>query len=275
MALVHRRPRPGRNVSRTALLAALVALASSGAGTPPEPPPRPEHRFRSEATVVTLDLDAFATTTDGAPVEDLRMDEVVLKLDGRPVLLDSFARESPGGTPGGREDAAADIAVTGRRLLLVVDEDHLLPSDRSRVFEAARTLVRGLGPSDSLAAAVLQQGRLRSVVPFGTARRDAVERLDRQETTGRSLGLLFDRTFEGPMAAGRTRNSLRLLERAVRGVGAYPGRREIVLISRGLDLSARSLSRECEGLVRQANRSRVTLHTIGAAGLEDEARGFT
>lgn len=271
MALVHRRP--GREVSRTALLGALVAIASSGAGTPPEPPPRPEHRFRSEASVVSLDLDAFATTADGTPVEDLRMDEVVLKLDGRPVPLDSFAHEPPGDTPDGRPDAEASVA--GRRLLLVVDEDHLLPSDRSRVFEAARTLVRGLGPSDSLAAAVLQQGRLRSVVPFGTSRRDTVERLDRQETTGRSLGLLFDRTFEGPMAAGRTRNSLRLLERAVRGVGAYPGRREMVLISRGLDLSARSLSRECEGLVRQANRSRVTLHTIGAAGLEDEARGFT
>lgn len=276
------------------LVAAVLCFASTAASQEGPESPRKDASVRSTVSINVIDLDASATSRDGTPVEDLRADEVALKLDGKPVPLDYFTRVDSGhllgpARPGSGADASGLVA---RHFFLIVDEDHLLPQDYPRVHEAARALLSLLEPSDQFAAAVLQQRRLRSLVPFGSTTEAAGKALGRKEKESPSMGVLstdsegrvvnrFDLPFPSTqvptMAAGVERNSFRLLERAIRAFGSYPGRKEMVVISRGLNLyegTGYSLRGVLNELVSQANRSRVTVHTIGSAELEPKA-GFS
>lgn len=258
---------------KIALAGALFVVAFAAFSQEPKEAPRKDGSVKSTVSVTGIDLDASAESRGGAPVDDLGADEVTLKIDGKPVSLDYFTRVETGRLAApARAGAGADAAgLVARHFFLLIDEDHLLPSDRASVFEAARSLLARLEPSDRVAAAVLQAGRLRPLSPFGSTAEEAGRALVAQRKGGLSLGLLFLRNFEGEMARTNERNSFRLIERAVRGFGTYAGRKEMVVISRGLNRyegTSRALNRELDALVRQANRSRVTIHTIGAAGLE-------
>jgi VWFA-related protein len=232
---------------------------------------------RGAVTVTAVDLDATATKGD-QPVDDLRADEIVLEIDGKPVPLDYFTpvvahRLTGPARPGAGADPAGLVA---RNLMLLIDEDHLVPQDRPRVFEAARAFLAGLDPSDRFAVAVLQQGRIRSLVPFGTAIEIAGSALDRQQKDRYSLGALGRLAFAAPTARERERHAFRQVRRAIQSLGALPGRKEMVVISRGLNRhegiedrdSFGGLEAEVDDLVRQANRSRVTVHTLGVGGLQ-------
>jgi VWFA-related protein len=256
-----------------ALLASFVSVAPTAfCQNADEPLPRKDAWVKSAVSVTGIDLDTSATSKNGTPVEDLRPDEVVLKIDGRPVPLDYFTPVQTGRLTGtARPGAGADASgLVARQFFLVIDEDHLLPSDRPGVFDAARTLLAQLEPPDRLAAAVLERRVLRPLVDFGTpieAARKAFEKQEKQL----SLGALSHKTSEPSEARRYERDSFRILERAIRSFGSYPGRKEMVVISRGVNeyekIPELSLRREVDAVVSQANRSRVTVHTIGAGGL--------
>lgn len=257
---------------KTSLIGALLLASFSALSQETREASRKEGSVKSIVSVTGIDLDASAEAKNGTPVEDLRVDEVVLELDGKPVDLDYFTRVETGrltgpARAGSGADASGNVA---RHFFLVIDEDHLVPADRPKVFEAARSLLAQLEPGDRIAAAVLQRGRLRSLAPFGSSVEVSNRAIAEQQRGGLSLGLLQSQHFSREMVRANERNTFRLIERAVRGFGSYPGRKEMVVISRGLDryeLTGGTLNREFDDLVRQANRSRVTIHTIGAAGL--------
>lgn len=255
----------------------LLLTVSTALAQVPAPSPRRDGSVRGTVSVTAIDLDATATK-DGQPVDDLRADEVALRIDGKPVPLDYFTPvvahwlTGPAG-PGAGADASGQVA---RHLMLLIDEDHLVPQDRIQVFGAAHAFLARLDTSELFAVAVLQMGRLRSLVPFGTSIDVAGRALDDQREGRYSFGLLGQRAFAPPMIRERERNAFRQVRRAIQSLGAYPGRREMVVISRGLnryegigdqDLYG-GLYREVDDLVRQANRSRVTVHTLGVGGLQ-------
>ncbi len=266
-----------RSTAVPGLLLLTAFVASLASAQAPSPLPRPEGSVRGSVSVTAIDLDATATR-NGQPVDDLRADEVALTIDGKPVPLDYFTpvvahRLTGPARPGAGADASGLVA---RHLMLLIDEDHLVPQDRRPVFEAAHTFLARLDASDRFAVAVFQRGRMRSLVPFGTALDVAGRALDEQREGRYSFGLLGQQAFAAPMIRDRERNAFRQVRRAIQSLGAYPGRRELVLISRGLnryegigdqDLYG-GLYREVDDLIRQANRSRVTVHTLGVGGLQ-------
>lgn len=260
-----------------ALLSFLLLTGSAAFAQTPSPSPRRDGSVRGAVSITAIDLDATATK-DGQPVDDLRADEVALKIDGKPAPLDYFTpvvahhltgRARPG-------VGADDSGLVARHLLLLIDEDHLVPQDRLQVFEAAHAFLARLDTSDRFAVAVLQRGRMRSLVPFGTSIDVAGRALDDQREGRYSFGLLGQTAFAAPMVRDRERNAFRQVQRAIQSLGAHQGRREMVVISRGLNRYEGfgdqdrygGLYREVDDLIRQANRSRVTVHTLGVGGLQ-------
>jgi hypothetical protein len=260
-----------------ALVVGFLALAFRAGGD--EPPAR----VRASVSVQALDFDV-SITKRGEPVPDARAEDFVLKIDGKVVPLDYLTRVETGrltgpgrGGPGGTED---DDRLVSRTFLLVIDEDHLMPGDRGRVVEAARAFVKALGPSDRLAVGVVDALRFRVLSPVGTGRREALAAVERIATE-RKPGLEMNAMLDSVNLRARETRAFRELERAVLAVGASPGRKELILLSRGYSRfdDPRSFGRirpvveEYDALVRQANCSRVTVHTISAGGLETGAGG--
>jgi VWFA-related protein len=150
---------PGRR--RRLATAAAIVIASAIAGAPirtaSQDQPRPT--FRTEANYVRV--DAYATTKDGVPIEDLRRDEFELLEDRVPQTIDQFAtvRIRGGGSPTTRSDprtpeesrqAATDARA--RVFILFLDVMHV---DRTASIRIAKPLTDALrdllGPDDLLA----------------------------------------------------------------------------------------------------------------------------
>ncbi len=271
-------------MSKTSHFAALFpALVLVPPGPAPAQAPQPGPRVEAAVSVTAVDLDV-SVTKSGEPVPDARPEDILLKIDGKLVPLDYFTRVETGRLTGpAREAAGARTDVdrhVARTFLILIDEDHLMPVDRARVVEAARALVAGLGPSDRLAVGVLDGLEFRVGSPVGTGRSAALMAIE-QIATGRKLGLAGWGNIDLQSGRSREARTFRELERAVRALGAFPGRKELILVSRGFVRfdGLRSfgkvlpITEEYENLVRQANCSRVTIHTVSAGGLEAAGRG--
>lgn len=254
-----------------AVSAALVLLLAPPA---PAQSPGPAPPVRASVSVTAVDLDV-SITRGGEPVDDAKKEDILLKIDGKVVPLDYLTRVETGRLTGPARGPAkvsgdADRNVA-RTFLLVLDEDHLMPRDRPRVVEASRKLLQTLGPSDRLAVAVLDRQAFRMVSPPETDRSAALAALEKFGRE-RKFGMMAVSFFPASTVRGREAGAFRELERAVRALGALPGRKEVILISRGLDRSEGdpgvSLVEEFDRVVREADLSRVTIHTIAAGGLE-------
>ena len=77
----------------------MIALAIVGAPLRIASQDQPRPTFRTEANYVRV--DAYATTKDGVPIDDLRRDEFELLEDRVPQTIDQFAtvRIRGGGAP--------------------------------------------------------------------------------------------------------------------------------------------------------------------------------
>ena len=115
--------------------------------------------FTEEIEVRVMDLDVSVTQKDGRPVTDLRREDFTVRVDGKPVPIDYFARVDAGtihapdlatASPDQVLDAyrRGDEAFVPRHFLLYVDLGHLAPSGRKRALESLRDLVTRMGPND-------------------------------------------------------------------------------------------------------------------------------
>jgi VWFA-related protein len=141
--------------------AAAIVIASAIAGAPirtaSQDQPRPT--FRTEANYVRV--DAYATTKDGVPIEDLRRDEFELLEDRVRQTIDQFAivRIRGGGAPTARSDprtpeesrqAATDSRA--RVFILFLDVMHVDRTASIRIAKPLTDALRNLlGPDDLLA----------------------------------------------------------------------------------------------------------------------------
>ena len=142
-------------------LAAAIVITSAIAGAPiriaSQDQPRPT--FRTEANYVRV--DAYATTKDGVPIDDLRRDEFELLEDRMPQTIDQFAtvRIRGGGPPtarpdprGPEESRQASTDSRARVFILFLD---VMNVDRTASIRIAKPLTDALrnllGPDDLLA----------------------------------------------------------------------------------------------------------------------------
>jgi VWFA-related protein len=134
---------------------ALVLLLQGGTAAAQERPPT----FTEQVEVRVMDLDVVVTDRDGKPVLDLKREDFTVRLGGKVVPIDYFARVDAGAihapdlasaspeqvlaAPTGGEEAYLT-----RHFLIYVDLGHMSPDWKRRALEPLRDLVARLGTND-------------------------------------------------------------------------------------------------------------------------------
>ena len=265
-------PLPGRSAGRRGILLLALLLSTSAAHARPQAAEKAPPRIRASVDVTVLDLD-FVATKDGRPVHDLRRDELVVKVGGRVLQVDLFARveasriappsaEAGEALPPGRASEAG--TVVPRQLLVYFDDARLQPWQRRPVIDGLEGLFARLGPADEASIVSYNGGtlvlapftndraqladglaRLRELVPRGLHRASlfrtaaaAMETEDRiqRSSSGRNRPAnLKDSILRTWVEEERTRTlaGLAELRRTVSALAARPGKRRMVLVTTG------------------------------------------
>ena len=169
---------------------AAVILAAFAAPLAAQDQPLPT--FREAVEVRVMDLDVVVTDSHGRPVPDLTQGEFSVKVDGKPVPLDYFARVAEGtihapdlaSAPPERvlaEYRKGEEAYVPRHFLLYVDVGHLSPGYRNRALESLRDFVTRLGPSDT-GRIVLFDRRARDLTPWTASKETLLSALSRMDS---------------------------------------------------------------------------------------------
>ncbi len=167
--------------SRLLLIALALLFGTVARAADPASPPVPQG-VRAAVEVTAMDLDVVASK-DGRPVNDLTREEFVVRVDGKPVPIDYFARIEAGTLHGpDLATASPDLVLdtlkadsgetyVPRQFLVYFDDDRLLPQERHSVIEGLRDFVTRLSPSDR-ASIVSYNGSTRVLVPFTNSKED-------------------------------------------------------------------------------------------------------
>ena len=170
--------------TRIYLIAILVALAGAPAivsTSGPQSQPTAGQAQEPSLTLVSVDFRVLAH--DGAPVLDLKPEEVVLKVGGRARDIVALELIKAGGdTPPPPKGEKAppppppppfltnSSIVGGRSVTLLIDDEAIEPGHEGPVRDALSQLVEALTPEDHVGLATVKRG----VVVHPTARHDRV-----------------------------------------------------------------------------------------------------
>lgn len=251
-------------------LAAALALALSPAALPlaadsPRPPETLPAGVRAAVEVTAMDLDVVATK-DGKPVNDLTKGEFVVRVDGKPVPIDYFARIEEGTVHGpDLATASPDLVLetlkndagetwVPRQFLVYFDDERLLPQQRPAIIEGLRDFVTRLSPSDRVSI-LSYTGSTRLLVPFTNSKEellDGLSRLEKASPKGLAWEAQYRQTIQdlrtsrvasrggilrswASQAAARERSALRELSRSVSALAARSGKRTLLLVTNGYE----------------------------------------
>lgn len=167
-----------------ALVAAPAIVSTSGPQSqPPAGQAPPPTAVGQEPSLTMVSVDFRVLARDGAPVLDLKPEEVVLKVGGRARDIVALELVKAGGdTPPSPKGAKAPPPpppppfltnapiVGGRSVMLLVDDDSIEPGHEGPVRDALSQLVEALTPEDHVGLATVKGG----VIVHPTVRRDRV-----------------------------------------------------------------------------------------------------
>jgi VWFA-related protein len=251
---------------RAAALAMPLAVAFVFPAAADDPPATLPGGVRAAVEVTAMDVDVVATK-DGKPVNDLTRDEFVVRVDGKQVPVDYFARIEAGTVHGpDLATASPDLVLdtlkadsgetyVPRQFLVYFDDERLLPHERAPVIEALRDFVTRLSPSDR-ASILSYNGSTRVLVPFTNSKEDLLDGLSRLEKAvpkGLSWESQYRQTIRdlrtsrrssergalirswATQASARERSALRELSRSVSALAARSGKRTLLLVTNGYE----------------------------------------
>ena len=254
---------PVPRVAATALALGLGAFAF--AEEAPRPPVALPAGVRAAVEVTAMDLDVVATK-DGRAVNDLTREEFVVRVDGKPVTIDYFARVEAGTVHGpDLATASPDLVLdtlkndsgetwVPRQFLVYFDDERLLPNERAPVIEGLRDFVTRLSPSDR-ASIVSYNGSTRVLVPFTSSKEellDGLSRLEKAAPRGLSWESQYRQTIQdlrmtrpaarggilrswSAQAATREKSAMKELARSVSALAARSGKRTLLLVTNGYE----------------------------------------
>jgi VWFA-related protein len=180
-------------------------------------------------------IDFFVTGADGS-VFDLRSDEVVVKVDGRPRQIRSLRYISlPNADPAGALiDAAAELEppygsnvqeTNGRWVTIVVDHESIRAGAEKNTMAAAVRMVKSLGPRDRVSYVTMPNGGIE--VDFTTDHDKVAEAL--RKFIGRA-----PREVSEQDRSCRSRLLLNSMRDYIEGTASLQGPKTIVLLSSGV-----------------------------------------
>jgi VWFA-related protein len=248
---------------------ALVLLFSIPAVLAAQAPPPPQEApmvFQERIEVRVMDLDVAVTDSKGRPVTDLKREDFTVRVDGRPVPIDYFARVDEGTIHAPDLAAASPDRVleeykrggevyVPRHFLIYFDVGHMSLSSRNRSVEALRDLVTRLGPSDT-GRIVLFDRRTKELTPWTASKETLLAGLTKVEGAGVGMSRLITerQTLRDIDSVGRrstretfarnyaeqeraeTRRMLEELEGEVATLVPMPGKKALVYVSGGFEL---------------------------------------
>lgn len=237
------------------LAAVAAAVAAQEQGIP---------TFREAVEVRVMDLDVAVTDSKGRPVPDLKQQEFSVKVDGKPMPIDYFARVEEGAihapdlasAPPERvlaEYRKGEDAYVPRHFLIYVDFGHLSPPNRNRALEALRDLITRLGPGDT-ARVVQFDRRARDLTPWTASKEALLSAVSRLETgvgmsrlmteqqtlrdidsTGSRSGRIAAARNYGEQERAEVRQMLNDMASEVTTLTALPGKKAFLLVSGGFE----------------------------------------
>ncbi|HMA18485.1 MAG TPA: VWA domain-containing protein, partial [Thermoanaerobaculia bacterium] len=172
------------------LLSASVALAQ-----------QPSSGFHEEVEVRVMDLDVVVTDRAGRPVSDLKREDFRVKVGGKVVPIDYFAKVEEGAIhapdlataspdqvlPANRQE---DEAYVPRHFLIYIDVGHLDPGGRRRGSEALRDLVTRMGPTDSARIVVFDR-RSKPVTEWTSSKEEILSAVGKAERLGTGMSRIL------------------------------------------------------------------------------------
>lgn len=218
---------------RSAISVVLAVLLAAPVFAPAQEAPT----FREEVEVRVMDLDVVVTDRSGRPVPDLKREDFTVRLAGKPVPIDYFARVDQGAIRApdlatAAPDQVASVAPTAekayvpRYFLVFLDLGHITPIERTHSFDALRDFIARMGPNDR-ARIVLFDRSPKPVTQWLSSKEDLSDRISRiqKETLGMSRLMterqtLHDIDFAAGIGANSRRMQLKLAENYAEQQGA-------------------------------------------------------
>ena len=222
--------------ARARLIALLVLAISFGAvaraGRQADP------IIRGGIDLVTVDFTVLGP--DGKLVEDLSLDQIKLKVNGRerPIKSFQFVRTASPVVPAGATTAYRELAPpygtnyvgdSGRTIVLVIENESLRPAIARHTTDAAAKFVGALSPRDRVALITMPRGGLQIDLTRDHARV--------QQLLGNISGQGSPRDTESAKSC-RTRETLTALRALLEGLVGFDLPKTIVFVSAGI-LTAR------------------------------------
>jgi VWFA-related protein len=147
-------------MKRTGLLALTVLASVAFAQENPPATQQAPPVFKESVEVRVMDLDVAVTDSQGRPVPDLTREDFTVKVDGRTVPIDYFARVDQGtihapDLASASPDRVLDVYKSGaevfvpRHFLIYVDSGDLSPGLRNRALDQLKDFITRLGPTDT------------------------------------------------------------------------------------------------------------------------------
>ncbi|HTO89134.1 MAG TPA: VWA domain-containing protein [Thermoanaerobaculia bacterium] len=176
---------------------ALAAFASAAVAQQSPPAAQPQAPvFKESVEVHVMDLDVAVTDSQGRPVSDLTRNDFTIRVGGRPVPIDYFARVDQGtihapDLSSASPDRVLDVYKSGgeayvpRHFLIYVDSSDLSPGYRNRSLDFLKDFVTRLGPTDT-ARVVLFDRRPKDLTEWTSSKETLIDAL---ETMEKSVGM--------------------------------------------------------------------------------------
>ncbi len=180
--------------------------------------------FTEEVEVRVMDLDVVVTDKSGRPVPDLAREDFTVRLNGKTVPIDYFARVDEGtihapdlATASPDQVLAAyrrgDEAFVPRHFVMYVDLGHLAPNSRKRGLEALRDLVTRMGPNDR-GRVLMFDRRSKELTEWTSSKEELFGALTKIEKAGVGMSrLLTERQTLRDIDSTRSRSSRAFLVR--------------------------------------------------------------
>ncbi|HKV41041.1 MAG TPA: VWA domain-containing protein, partial [Blastocatellia bacterium] len=288
---------------------------SSQSSTQAQNKPSKDQVVRISVTLVQV--DAEVTDSKGNPIIDLKPDDFEILEDGRPQHITNFSYIPVSGASGGEVAPGAPIASTSGpppsssrirpgdvdRTIAIVVDDLRMPMDTiAQTKSALKRFVDTETQPGDLVAIMRADGGLGSLQQFTTDKRQMYGAIDRiryslMGSEGASsidpisrlaeIGGL-DQAFRERREAVLARQTLGTLRRIVSGLSALPGRKALILVSKGFkmfsaasltdflasladlhrDPSYVSLYESLREVIDLANRASVVIYGLDPRGLQ-------